>query len=230
MLKVEGISLSYKKHRVIEEVSFSVEPGQVVGLLGANGSGKSTLLSAVAGAKKPDAGIVTLFDIDQAKQRDAYRAKVGYVPQENPLIDELTCLDNLRIFSPLSGAEIKALLEQPPLAVLGVAGYIDKKVSGLSGGMKKRLSLAETLIRNPELLLLDEPFAALDLVAKYDIMSYIISYKQAGGMVLVASHEEAVLSFCDRVYFVNHGKLFPIDRTKQVSYVELLRGAAPAFE
>ena len=224
MLKLSGVTIKYKKKTVLEDVDFTANAGEIVGLLGANGSGKSTLLSVIAGAKKADAGTLYIDDVALADRPDEYRANIGYVPQENPLISELTAIDNLRIWSDMSKDEMREEISREPLSILGVSEFADRKVASLSGGMKKRLSITATLITSPEVLLMDEPFAALDMVAKHDILDYIVRFKNQGGIVIVASHEEEVLDFCDRIYFIKDGGITEIDKNSGISYVDLLRG------
>ncbi len=224
MLKLDGIVVKYKKRTILSDISLSAVPGEVIGLLGANGSGKSTLLSVIAGAKKAEKGELSINDIKLSEKPDDYRKFIGFVPQENPLIAELSCLDNLMIWSALGKDEMLELIGTPPLSILGVHEFADKKVKDLSGGMKKRLSITATLITNPAILLMDEPFAALDMVAKHDIMKYIETYKRAGGTVVVASHEETVLDFCDRIYFIQNGSVSEINRSSGIRYIDLLRG------
>ncbi len=230
MLRLEDITIKYKKKTVLEKVDFTANPGEIVGLLGANGSGKSTLLSVIAGAKKAYSGRLSIDDISFGENPDAYRQNMGYVPQENPLISELTAIDNLRIWSDMSRDEMEEEIAKEPLSILGVYEFADRKVNSLSGGMKKRLSITATLITKPEVLLMDEPFAALDMVAKHDILDYIVTFKNQGGIVIVASHEEEVLNFCDRIYFIKDHEIREIDKNSNISYVDLLRGKVNATQ
>ncbi|MBO6113440.1 MAG: ABC transporter ATP-binding protein [Lachnospiraceae bacterium] len=224
MLKLEKITIKYKKKIVLENVDFFAGNGEIVGLLGSNGSGKSTLLSAIAGAKRATFGKMYIDDMDFEKNTDEYRKNIGYVPQENPLIAELTALDNLRIWSDKSKEELKEIISEEPLSLLGVSEFCDRKVSSLSGGMKKRLSITATLITSPQVLLMDEPFAALDMVAKHDILQYMSTFKANGGIMIVASHEETVLDYCDRIYFIKNGQVTELDKSSDKSYIDLLRG------
>ncbi|MBQ9278852.1 MAG: ABC transporter ATP-binding protein [Lachnospiraceae bacterium] len=224
MLKLENIVIKYKKKTVLSEVNLNAVPGEIIGLLGANGSGKSTLLSVIAGAKKTESGELSINNISFFEKPDEYRKYIGYVPQENPLIAELSCMDNLRIWSKLGKDEMLELISTPPLSILGVHEFWEKKVKDLSGGMKKRLSITATLITNPSILLMDEPFAALDMVAKHDILQYMSTFKAAGGTMIVASHDESVLDYCDRIYFIHDGHVSELDKSFDKSYIDLLRG------
>ena len=223
MLKIDKLSLSYKNKNVIKKASLEIDYGSFIGLLGANGSGKSTLLSALAGVKKPDSGDVILDDLSLTGNTAEYRKNFGYVTQENPLIPELTAVDNLRIWTPMNRSEIIKTISSLPLSRLGVSEFADMRVSNMSGGMKKRLALTSILMNKPMVLLMDEPFSALDMVARHDILDYIISFKQAGGIVIIASHEESVFKACDRVYLIENGNVSQISSGADTDYVNILR-------
>ena len=192
IVTVENVSLKYKK-AVLTNVSISAEKGEAVGLLGLNGSGKSTLLSAIAGLRKPASGTIKV------------NGKAGFVTQENALIDELTAMDNLKMWTPLSRQEILKELTETELSILKVSDFIDLKVKRMSGGMKKRLAIASVLLAKPDILLLDEPLAALDIPAKNDIINFIDSFRAKGGTVFIASHSEEMFKHCSKVYLLKKG-------------------------
>ncbi len=207
MFQIEHISKSYGKKQVLNDISFVVPDGSAIGILGANGSGKSTLLSCIA--KKYSAGSKVRF---------------GYVPQENPLFDELKPIDNLRMWTNKKKPEILSLLTTPPLCKLGIQNFLDTPVKNMSGGMKKRLSLACALLEHPQILLMDEPFAALDLPAKQDALQFMQYYLGLGNSILIASHEEAVFQFCSHVYLLQNGTLTNASSLPEgTSYIDLLR-------
>ncbi|QWT52997.1 ATP-binding cassette domain-containing protein [Eubacterium sp. MSJ-33] len=207
MFQIEHISKSYGKKQVLNDISFVVPDGSAIGILGANGSGKSTLLSCIA--KKYSAGSKVRF---------------GYVPQENPLFDELKPIDNLRMWTNKKKPEILSLLTTPPLCKLGIQNFLDTPVKNMSGGMKKRLSLACALLEHPQILLMDEPFAALDLPAKQDALQFMQYYLGLGNSILIASHEEAVFQFCSHVYLLQNGTLTNASALPEgTSYIDLLR-------
>ena len=198
---VEGIT------RAIDEVSLQVHPGEFIAVLGHNGSGKSTLLSCIA---KKYAGTPDV--------------RIGYVPQENPLYDELKPVDNLRMWTNKRKSEILQALQIQPLAQLGIQTFLDTPVKNMSGGMKKRLSLACALLDAPQILLMDEPFAALDLPAKQDAMQFMRYYLSLGNSIVIASHEEAVFQFCHTVYLLKNGTLFDASHLPEgTNYIDLLR-------
>ena len=156
MFYVSSINKSYGKNKVLTDISLTVNPGQCIALLGINGSGKSTLLGILAGSIKPDSGS---YGFDTS-------ASAALLPQDNPLLPELSALDNIRLWNPGSR---RSVLNEHNMSIcrsLGVDTFLNKRVSRLSGGMKKRLSLAITMMTDPDLLLLDEPLASLTFSAK----------------------------------------------------------------
>ena len=192
IVTIEKVSLKYKK-TVLTDVTITAEKGDVIGLLGLNGSGKSTLLSAIAGLRRTSSGTIKVT------------GKAGFVTQENALIDELTAMDNLKMWTPLSRAEILKELTGTELSILKVNDFIDLKVRRMSGGMKKRLAIASVLLSKPDILLLDEPLAALDIPAKNDIITFIDSFRAKGGTVFIASHSEELFKHCSKIYLLKNG-------------------------
>lgn len=208
MLQIENISKSYGKKQILNNISLSVNAGEAVGILGVNGSGKSTFLSVIA----------TLY----AKHPDV---SIGYVPQENPLFDELKPVDNIKLWTKAGKSKIIEALHCAPLHALGITEFLHTPVKKMSGGMKKRLSLATALIDKPKLLLMDEPFAALDLPAKHDILDFMGLHLRQGGSIIVASHDEEIFRFCNRVFLLKDGSLHDTAEllAKGISYVDILR-------
>lgn len=192
IVTIENVSLKYKK-TVLTDVTISAGRGEVIGLLGLNGSGKSTLLSAIAGLRRTSKGTIKVG------------GKAGFVTQENALIDELTAMDNLKMWTPLSKAEILKELTETELSILKVNDFIDLKVKRMSGGMKKRLAIASVLLSKPDILLMDEPLAALDIPAKNDIINFIDSFRAKGGTVFIASHSEEMFKHCSKIYLLKNG-------------------------
>ena len=168
IVTIENVSLKYKK-TVLTDVTISAGRGEVIGLLGLNGSGKSTLLSAIAGLRRTSKGTIKVG------------GKAGFVTQENALIDELTAMDNLKMWT------------------------LDLKVKRMSGGMKKRLAIASVLLSKPDILLMDEPLAALDIPAKNDIIDFRDSFRAKGGTVFIASHSEEMFKHCSKIYLLKNG-------------------------
>ena len=142
MLKVIDIYKSYRRRAILKGVCFDAEPGSCIGIVGSNGCGKTTLLSILAGAQKADKGRLEVDGIDLFSNRKQIYDRIAYVPQENPFIPELTVKDNLSLWYKGSRKRMRQDLENGPAAMLGIGPMENMIVSRLSGGMKKRLSLA----------------------------------------------------------------------------------------
>lgn len=219
MIAVTDIVSSYGRKQILKGVSFTARKGECIGIVGANGCGKTTLLSVLAGTLKPKSGTV-IYDGQTAwsvagtgRMRcdsEVVRKMTGYVPQENPLIPELTVYDNLRLWYP-DKHMLQQELEQGFLNLLGIGEFSAKRVNKLSGGMKKRVSIGIAMAGMPPILLLDEPGAALDMICKEDIRTYLQMYLEHKGTVIITTHEESELALCNKIYVMKNGVLSQAD-------------------
>lgn len=213
-LELVGIQKKYRKNEVLRGVDLSCAAGTITGILGGNGSGKSTLLTILAGIRKADAGKFLWLGKDLLRDEKALRKTVGYVPQGTPLFEELTARDNLRLW--FDREQMEGELESGILKMLGVGEFLDKRVSRLSGGMKKRLSIGCAMCRHPDILLLDEPSAALDLPCKAEIQAYFRSFARGGGTVLLVTHDLQETELCDALYILKNGVLTRYDGDRSI--------------
>ncbi len=211
MIDAAGIFYSYGRKKVLEDVSFHVEKGDCAAIAGANGCGKSTLLSLLAGAMRLQKGELRYGGQDPRKDSRVFRRMLGYVPQDNPLLEELSVRDNLRLWYSGSPFSMDEDLKSGILSVLKLEEMLPLTVSKLSGGMKKRVSIGCALAAHPPVLILDEPSAALDLICKEDIRGYLQWFRRSGGTVLITTHEEAELDLCSRLFILRKGRLFEED-------------------
>lgn len=207
MMKIVNLKKKYQNKEVLKDITLTVEAGECVGILGGNGSGKSTLLSTLAGVQKADSGSFLWGDADLLCNETLRTSLKGYVPQGNPLLEELTAWDNLRLW--YDKAELRRELHDGVLAMLGIGDFIKVPVCKMSGGMKKRLSIGCAVSGKPRLLLMDEPSAALDLVCKERIYNYMREFKAQGGRILLATHDVQELALCDKWYILKEGVLEP---------------------
>ena len=212
MIEIENLTSAYGKKKVLQGISLCAERGECIGIVGPNGCGKSTLLSVMAGVLKPLSGKLYYYGKNALENRVVFQKMTGYVPQENPLMPELSVYDNLRRWYPYK-AELTKELEEGFLHILGISSFLKVPVSKLSGGMKKRVSIGIALSGMPPVLILDEPSAALDLVCKEDIRRYLQIYLERKGTVVITTHEESELSLCSSLYVMKGGKLAEVDRT-----------------
>lgn len=213
MLTATRIYKRYGRREILKGVDLTVAPGACVGIIGGNGCGKTTLLSILAGTLKADKG--------QVENTEASGDSVAYVPQENPLIEELTVKDNLILWYRGNKQAMKEDLETGAAALLGIQPMLKRRVDQLSGGMKKRVSIACALAGHEAYLVLDEPGAALDMECKAQIRQYLKAYTASGGGVVLTSHEIAELSICTHMYILKNGRLEEIE--SHLSEQELVR-------
>ncbi|MBL8306390.1 MAG: ABC transporter ATP-binding protein [Rubrivivax sp.] len=192
----EGLTLAYAGRPVLQDLSCTLLPGQVVGLLGRNGAGKTTLLEALLGLRELQAGEVRLFDQPATRLDDAARARVGYVPQQASLFEELRAqelLDYFRSFYPRwNTARVAGLLSRWDIPR-------DIPIGRMSGGQQQRLSIVRALAHEPDLLVLDEPVASLDPLARRDFLRELVGEVMDRGTTVVFSTH--ILSDLERVAF-----------------------------
>ncbi|MBR6395970.1 MAG: ABC transporter ATP-binding protein [Lachnospiraceae bacterium] len=201
MLKAENIYKSYGKKEVLKGTCISVMPGEISALVGKNGCGKSTLLQIITGTLKADKAEISFFGKDACKDSKVFSKYAGYVPQDDPLFEELTVKDNLRFWA--------AGIKDPDLNVIeqfGLTELLNTKVSALSGGMKRRLTIASTLQRKPPVLVLDEPTSSLDLYYQESIREWMKDYVSRNGTVVLSTHNEKEILMADTIWLFNDGK------------------------
>ena len=212
-IAIQNISKSYGRQIVLDDLSFSAGPGRCIGILGENGSGKSTLFSILTGLQK-GTGAFFCDGVDLLKNTKLRMKTVGFVPQNPPLIPELTAYDNLLLW--YSRDQMLAELNGGKLKMLGIDEFLKVPVSKMSGGMKKRLAIGCAIAHDPQILLLDEPSSALDLVCREQIYAYLRSFTRRGGITLLATHEIYELGFCDDVYLLKGGRLSRYEGDRQL--------------
>lgn len=222
MIMIKNVEKHYGRNNVLKKINLEIHPGDCIGIVGANGSGKTTLLSIISGMLNADAGELLIDDKNILNSKKLLSEYISYVPQENPLIGELSAMDNLRLWYKGSKKELNEELSSGILHTLGIDSFVSKTVNKMSGGMKKRLSIGIALLSNPKLLVMDEPSAALDIAGKYEIKKYMNYYSsEKHGSILIVSHDFSELSVCNRLYLLKDGILKEIpndtDESKLVS-------------
>ncbi|CEA02032.1 putative ABC transporter ATP-binding protein YxlF [Jeotgalicoccus saudimassiliensis] len=209
MLEVKSVNKSYGRRRVLDDFSMTAKRGEVIGLVGENGAGKSTLLKILATLSKPDSGEVYLNGKSYRKHFKAHRKRIGYVPQDIAVWEDLTVLENMKFFARLSPVkktlpELKGLLNNIQL------DRHDTKVNKLSGGMKRKLNLAISLINDPEFLLLDEPTAGIDLKSRIEIGEFLKTMAVNNDtLIIYTSHDMSeIKEVCDRVVVIGQDSFY----------------------
>lgn len=226
---VEHIQKTYGGRRVVDNVSFHVNPGEVVGLLGRNGAGKTTSFDMVLGLVKPEKGKIHLGNHDLTKLAIHKRARlgIGYLPQEASIFRKLTCGDNLRLILEMRNVN-RRMREEKTLSLLkqfGLEHLIDIPSIQLSGGERRRLEIARCLASEPKFILLDEPFTGVDPISITDIQNLVRRLKDDWGLgVLVTDHNpRATLKITDRAYLIDQGKILVAGTTHEVAMSPIAR-------
>lgn len=205
IIRVEKINKTYRDKTVLKDISFEMKEGSCVGILGGNGSGKTTLLSILAGIIRADSGSFFYGDRDLLKGSGRKQGLVGLIPQSNPLIEELSAWDNLLLWYRRDC--LRRELTDGVAGMLGIGEFLNKPVRKLSGGMKKRLSIACAVARKPRILLMDEPTAALDMDCREIIYAYILEHTKRGGSVMLVTHDMGELDLCSRHFLLKESIL-----------------------
>jgi len=206
-LIIERLSKKFDQHNAVDSISFSLERGQVVGFLGPNGAGKSTTLKMIAGALTPSEGNITINGIDLQKEPIAAKRLVGYLPESNPLYQDLYVKEYLQFIANIHQLDQVQKRINEVIELLNLGTMQGKKIETLSKGYKQRVGLAAAIIHEPALLLLDEPSSGLDPNQLVEIRKVIKEYSSQA-MVLFSSHIlQEITAICDRVMVLHQGKL-----------------------
>jgi ABC-2 type transport system ATP-binding protein len=231
MLDIKNLRKSFGPLTAVDGVSFSVAGGQLVGLLGPNGAGKTTTVSMIAGLVTPEKGEVLVGGARLSGDTDPKKRKIGLVPQDLALYDELTARANLRFFGALynlSGAALARAIAST-LELVGLADRVDDKVATYSGGMKRRLNLAAGLLHDPDILLLDEPTVGVDPQSRNAIFENLETLKRRGKALLYTTHYmEEVERLADRIVVMDHGAVIAEDTLAGLQTRVAGVGGAPA--
>jgi ABC-2 type transport system ATP-binding protein len=219
-LALDGVRVRYGQSLAVNGVSLAVDRGEIVGLLGPNGSGKSTTLAAAAGVIDPFAGTVAVEGRRRKDDPAGYARRVGLVPQEPALYDELSAEANLGFFARLHGSGPTDVREQVARA-LDFARLGDRRrdrVATLSGGLKQRLNLACALLHDPPVLLLDEPTAALDPASRDALFGTLHDLREAGHAILLTTHHlDEAEHGCDRIAVLDRGRVVASGRPAELT-------------
>ena len=210
MLQARGLRRNYGQRAALADVSFDVRAGEVLGLLGPNGAGKSTTVGIVCGLTPADAGSVAINGATLAENEHAFKRRIGLVPQDLALFEDLPALANIELFGALYNmpkARLKARARDV-LAMVGLADRARDKPATFSGGMKRRLNIACALVHDPDVLLLDEPTAGVDPQSRNAIFDNLEALKRAGKALIYTTHymEEAE-RLADRIVIIDRGRV-----------------------
>ncbi|HRE52714.1 MAG TPA: ABC transporter ATP-binding protein [Flavitalea sp.] len=211
IIELEGLTKSYGSAKAVDNLSLKISRGEIFGLLGPNGAGKTTTILMMLGLTEPTAGLARVCGVDASSNPIAVKRKLGYMPDSMGFYDDMTALENLMYIGRLNRIEEHELITRAhkTMEIVGLGEEMHKKTSAYSRGMKQRLGLADVLIREPEIIILDEPTLGIDPSGIKEFLSLIRRLsKQQGLTVLLSSHHlHQVQQVCDRVGIFVGGRL-----------------------
>jgi lipooligosaccharide transport system ATP-binding protein len=227
--------------RAVDSIDFDVQPGEAFGFLGPNGAGKSSTMRMIGCVSPPSGGTLQVLGLDPLHDGAAIRARLGVVPQQDTLDNELTVEENLVVYARYFGISRREARERARqlLEFVQLAERSNSKVEPLSGGMKRRLTIARSLVNEPDLMLLDEPTTGLDPQARHAVWDRLFRLKQRGvTLVLTTHYMDEAEQLCDRLVIMDQGKIAeegsPLDLIRRLSTREVVElrfsGDVPAVE
>jgi lipooligosaccharide transport system ATP-binding protein len=210
LVRARGLTKRFGNFTAVDGIDFDLFRGEAFGFLGPNGAGKSSTMRMLGCVSPPTLGDLTILDGDPVRDGAAIRARLGVVPQEDTLDNELTVRENLLVYGRYFGLPRKLINERTDqlLDFVQLTERADDQVDPLSGGMKRRLTIARSLINDPDILILDEPTTGLDPQARHVVWDRLFSLKQRGVTLILTTHymDEAE-QLCDRLVVMDHGKI-----------------------
>ena len=206
-IEVNHISKRYGKVQALQDVSFSVEQGEVFGLIGPDGAGKSTLFRLMAALLLPDEGSIMVDGFDTISQMRQIRRRVGYMPGKFSLYQDLTVEENLKFFATLFGTTVEAGYDTIKAIYQQIEPFKNRRAGALSGGMKQKLALSCALVHKPSVLFLDEPTTGVDPVSRKEFWDMLGTLKQLGITIVAATPYLDEVRRCERVAFLDQGQL-----------------------
>ena len=210
-IEISGITKRYGRLTALDNVSLSVERGEMFGLIGPDGAGKSTLYRILATLSRPDAGTARLCGLDTVADCRKLRTMIGYMPERFSLYSDLTVAENLRFFASLFGVSPDANRDLIASVFRQLERFPDRKAGALSGGMKQKLALSCALIHRPEILLLDEPTTGVDAVSRSEFWDMLAGLRDKGITILVSTSYMDEATRCHRVAMIDRGHILATD-------------------
>lgn len=226
VVQVKNMVKKYGDFTAVAGLSLEINKGECFGILGPNGAGKSSLLKILYGSSQLTSGDVFILGLNVNNHMTEIKSRVGVVPQDDGLDTDLTVIENLKIFGQFYDLDERTINERADqlLRLMKMEDRADRAVETLSGGMKRRLAVARSLINNPDVLFLDEPSTGLDPQARLWIWDFFRSLKEKKSTLILTTHymEEAE-SLCDRLAIIDHGKILALGTPAQLIYEHIGR-------
>ncbi len=226
IITIDKVCKNYKSVKALDNVSLNIKQGELFGLLGVNGAGKSTLIKILCGLTKKTSGIVTINNLNLDKDMDKIKEIIDISPQETSVANNLTVKENLQFFANIynNNDKIKEIID-----IFNLGEVLNKRAKTLSGGYKRRLSIAIALISSPKILFLDEPTLGLDVFARRELWNIIKKLQKSITIILTSHYLEEIENLCDRVAILSNGKLLQTGSIKEIKQMTNTQKFEDAF-
>lgn len=215
-IKIQNITKIYGKQKALDNVSFEVKSGEIVGFLGPNGAGKSTLMKIITGYIPPTAGDVFVNGMNVMESHMAIRRTIGYLPEQNPLYTDMYIIEFLNFVAGIYKIKNRVQRIEEIIEMTGLEPEINKKIGALSKGYRQRVGLAQAIIHNPDVMILDEPTSGLDPNQIIEIRNLIQNLGKEKTVLLSTHIMQEVDAICDRIVIINNGVLVADDNTEDI--------------
>lgn len=222
VVRLDGLTKKYENKAVVDHISLEIHKGEIFGLLGPNGAGKSTTMNMICSIIKPTMGTAYLFGEDTKQRMSEVKNKIGYIPQDLAIHDNLKAWENVELFTSLygiKGAELKARVKES-LEFVGLENKKNGFAKNFSGGMKRRLNIACALGHHPELLIFDEPTVGIDPQSRNFILERIKQANENGATIIYTSHYmEEIEAICTRIAIMDNGNVIAVGTKEELVHM-----------
>ena len=228
IITIDNVCKKYKTKKALDNVSLTIEKGELFGLLGVNGAGKTTLIKILCGLTRKTSGTITISNYDIDKDIDKIKEIIDVSPQETAVANNLTVKENLEFFANIYNiSDTNALNEV--IDIFKLSEVLNQRAKTLSGGYKRRLSIAIALISEPQILFLDEPTLGLDVFARRELWNIIKKLQKNITIILTSHYLEEIENLCDRVAILSNGKLLKTGTIEEIKQITNTQNFEDAF-
>ena len=228
IITINNVCKNYKSVKALDNISLSIKQGELFGLLGVNGAGKTTLIKILCGLTKKTSGLVTINNLNLDKEIDKIKEIIDISPQETSVANNLTVKENLEFFANIYNNNYENTLNEI-VDIFNLSSVLNKRAKTLSGGYKRRLSIAIALISKPKILFLDEPTLGLDVFARRELWNIIKKLQKRITIILTSHYLEEIENLCDRVAILSNGKLLQTGTIKEIKQMTNTQKFEDAF-
>ena len=217
-IKVSNLTKKFKNVLAVNNISFNVKEGEIFGVLGLNGAGKTTTIKMMSGLTRPTSGNIKVFDYDIYKDINKIKSIIGVSPQESAIANNLTVKENIELMASLYFKDKAKITNNTERVInnLGLESYINRRAKTLSGGYKRRLSIAMALVTNPRILFLDEPTLGLDVINRHELWNVINNLKGKVTIILTSHYMEEISALVDDIAIMKNGKILMINNLETI--------------